>query len=100
MAASKKTSEKKSADNIIYIGIKPFMNYVTAAMLQFNGGAEIITLKARGKNISRAVDVTEVLRNRFMNDVKINAITIGSEKLTSREGKNTNVSIIEIALTK
>ncbi|MBR9679223.1 MAG: DNA-binding protein Alba [Nanoarchaeota archaeon] len=92
--------KKKSDDATIFIGDKPFMNYVTAAMLQFNSGNKEIFMKARGKHISRAVDVTEVLRNRFMNDVKVNNIEIGSEDVKSREGREMKVSTIKISLTK
>ncbi len=100
MAKQEKTNKKQTGDNVIYIGTKPFMNYVTAAMLQFNSGSNSTTVKARGKNISRAVDVVEVLRNRFMENVKIENITIGSEELKSREGRMTKVSIIEIGLKR
>ena len=93
-------AKKKSDDSTIFIGDKPFMNYVTAAMLQFNSGNKELCMKARGKHISRAVDVTEVLRNRFMNDVKIDGIEIGSEDVKSREGKEMKVSTIKINLKK
>ena len=95
-----KTTRKADKDSTIFIGDKPFMNYVTAAMLQFNSGNKILTVKARGKHISRAVDVTEVLRNRFLSDVKVDSIEIGSEDVKSREGRDMKVSTIQINLKK
>ncbi|KUO41013.1 MAG: hypothetical protein AVW06_04870, partial [Hadesarchaea archaeon DG-33-1] len=58
--------EKKVAENAVFIGIKPVMNYVLAVITQFNMGSGEVTLKARGKAISRAVDVSEIVRNRFL----------------------------------
>ena len=54
-----------SEENIVYIGNKPVMNYVLAVVTQMNGGAPEVVLKARGRAISRAVDVAEIVRNRF-----------------------------------
>lgn len=90
---------ENSSDNIVYIGSKPFMNYITAGMMQLNGNEKVI-LKARGKNISRAVDIAEVLRRKFDNKIKIGGINIASEELQSREGRMTKVSVIEISLIK
>lgn len=86
-------------DNVVYIGSKPVMNYVLAVVTQFNNGAKEVTVKARGKAISRAVDVVEVSRNRFLSDAKIKDIKIGTEKIATERGES-NVSIIEIVLTK
>jgi DNA-binding protein len=86
-------------DNVVYIGSKPVMNYVLAVVTQFNNGAKEVTVKARGKAISRAVDVVEVSRNRFLSDAKIKDIKIGTEKIATERGES-NVSIIEIVLAK
>ncbi len=90
--------EAKSDNSTIYIGDKPFMNYVTATMLQFSSGNKAVEIKARGKNISRAVDVAEVVRNKFMTSVKVDAIDIGSEDVKSRDGREMKVSTIRINL--
>jgi DNA-binding protein len=68
-------------------------------MILFKSGQETILVKARGQSISRAVDVVEVLKNRFMPSVKVEEIKIGTEQMQSEE-RNTpsNVSTIEIAL--
>jgi DNA-binding protein len=87
-------------DSIVFIGKKPFMNYVTGVVMQFNSGCKKVTIKARGKYISRAVDVAEVVRNRFVQDVKLNGIKISSEEFDGEEGRKIRISTIEIALAK
>lgn len=89
-------------DNVIFIGEKPFMNYVTGVVIQFTTqGATEVVIKARGKFISRAVDVIEVVRNRFLQgQVKVQDIQIGSEEFKNKEGKDVRVSTIDITLVK
>ena len=89
-------------DNSIFIGNKPFMNYVTGVVMQFTTkGATEVIIKARGKFISRAVDVAEVSRNRFLdNRVEVKNIKIDSEQFENQEGRQVRVSNIEITLTK
>ncbi|MBD3163831.1 DNA-binding protein Alba [Candidatus Woesearchaeota archaeon] len=89
-------------DNSIFIGGKPFMNYVTGVVMQFTTkNAETVTVKARGKFISRAVDVVEVATKRFLeNSVGIKDINIDSEEFQNKEGKQVRVSTIEITLGK
>jgi len=91
-----------SQRNDVLIGRKPVMNYVLACITLFHGGATEINVKARGQAISRAVDVVEVCRRRFLPDVKVKNIDIGTERLAPFEegGSPTNVSTIEITLAK
>ena len=88
--------------NVIFVGNKPPMNYVMAVITGFNmGNTAEVTLKARGRAISTAVDVAEIVRNRFFKDAKVHSIAIGSEQITPREGGNPrNVSTMEITLKK
>ena len=88
-----------SRSNTVFIGRKPVLNYVLACMTLFKSGSNEVLVKARGRAISRAVDVVEVMRGRFMPDVKVGHINIGTEELISEE-RNTpsNVSTIEIKL--
>jgi DNA-binding protein len=90
--------------NAVLIGRKPAMNYVLACITLIHGGAPEINLKARGRAISRAVDVVEIVRRRFLPDVKVKGIDIGTQQLRAREGEEgrgpTNVSTIEITLTR
>lgn len=88
-----------SEDNSVFIGRKPAMNYVLAVVTQFNKGSKSVIVKARGKSISRAVDVVEIVRKRFINNLDIVDISIGTESLTL-DNKNVNVSSMEITLTK
>jgi len=93
-------AEKRAgAENTVFIGIKPVMNYVLAVITQFNMGTGDVTLKARGKAISTAVDVAEITRNRFLQGLKVKSISIGTEKLQAESG-TINVSTIEITLGK
>jgi DNA-binding protein len=86
-------------EDVVYIGNKPVMNYVLAVVTQFNGGADNVIIKARGRAISRAVDVAEVVRNRFLNYLNVKDILISTEKITSERGES-NVSAMEITLGK
>ncbi|RLI98009.1 MAG: DNA-binding protein Alba [Candidatus Aenigmatarchaeota archaeon] len=89
----------KDRDNFIYIGKKPTMSYVLAVMTQIQGGATDLHIKARGKNISRAVDVAEVVRNRFAQDMS-RRISIDTETVEDKAKNKLNVSTIDIRLTK
>ena len=91
-----------SESNPVLIGRKPVMNYVLACITLFHSGAKEVNIKARGRAISRAVDVAEIARRRFLPDVKVGKISIGTEELKGKEGDNasTNVSTIEITLTR
>ncbi len=85
---------------VVYVGNKPVMNYVLAVLTQFNEGAEEVAIKARGKAISRAVDVAEIVRNRFLPNVTVKSIKTDTEELDSEQGRKVNVSTIEIILAK
>jgi len=92
--------EKTTDDNVIYVGQKPPMSYVLAAVTMFNdNGSNGVVLKARGRAISTAVDTAEIVRNRFIKDAKLKDIKIGTESVTNEEGRTSNVSSIEIYLT-
>ena len=99
-AGKKVVAEKKAAaENAVFIGVKPVMNYVLAVITQFNSGIGDVTLKARGKAISRAVDVAEIVRNRFLQSLNVKSISIGTQELQAESG-TINVSTIEIMLGK
>ncbi|MBI2129673.1 DNA-binding protein Alba [Candidatus Woesearchaeota archaeon] len=88
--------------NNIFIGSKPFMNYVTGVVMQFTTkDARQVAIKARGKFISRAVDVAQVAAKRFLTgQVDIGDIKVDSEEFTNKEGRQVRVSTIEIVLAK
>ena len=85
-------------DNSVFVGRRPTMNYVMAAMMILNKG-EDCTVKARGRAISHAVDVCEILKNRFIKNVSYKDIVISTESLSGENGQNSNVSSIEIVLS-
>lgn len=89
-----------SEENIVYIGRKPVMNYCLAVLTSLQDDSDTVMLKARGRAISTAVDVAEVTRNRFMADLKIEDVQIGTEKLESPTGEPRNVSTMTIVLKK
>jgi DNA-binding protein len=91
-------SEERREPNVIFVGKKPLMSYALAALLQFNAGNELVTIKARGRAISKAVDVAEVIKRRLFKDqADVRNINIGTEIL----GEDMrNVSIIEIVMAK
>jgi len=91
-----------TADNSIFVGNKPFMNYVTGIVMQFTTKeADTVIIKARGKFIARAVDISEVTTKRFLvGQVIVKDIKIDSEEFQNKEGKDVRVSIIEITLEK
>ncbi|MEM2932847.1 MAG: DNA-binding protein Alba [Candidatus Pacearchaeota archaeon] len=95
--------KEKTNENVVYIGNRPFMNYVTGVVMQFTSqNQKEVVIKARGKFISRAVDVAEVITKRFLKDqgVVVKNIKIDSEEFENKEGKKVNVSTIDITLGK
>ncbi len=96
------TATGKTEEHTVFVGSKPFMNYVTGVVMQFTTqNASEVTVKARGKFISRAVDISEVAAKRFLeNQVEVRDIKIGSEQFQNEEGKQVRVSTIEIKLGK
>ena len=86
-------------ENTIFIGNKPVMNYVLAVVTQFNE-YDSVTLRARGKAISRAVDTAEIVRNSFVQEADVADIQISTEEVENYNNEKTNVSIIEILIEK
>jgi len=99
--AEKTTEERRTDENVIYVGSKPPMSYVLAVITQFNtSGSDEVVIKARGRAISTAVDAAEITRNRFATDKEVKEIKISTESITNEEGRTSNVFLIEIYLTK
>ena len=87
--------------NTVLIGKKPLMAYCTAIVMQANTGGGDISVKARGRAISKAVDVVEVCRRRFFEGkLEIADVLIGTETIASEGEQSRNVSTIEIKLKK
>ena len=100
----KENNSQKSETNEIFVGNKPFMKYVIATIMQLKEkDNDVAIIKARGKFISRAVDVAEVVKKKFKETNKAelsNSIKIGTEEFLNEENKKINISIIEITLEK
>jgi DNA-binding protein len=88
-----------SDPNVVFIGRKPVMSYVLAVITHFNmSDATEVVLKARGRSITTAVDVAEITRRRFMDQLQVEKIEIGTEELTGEGGLPRAVSTMEIKL--
>jgi len=98
MAEKQKVSD--AADNVVFVGKKSAMAYVLACVTQFNSGKNKVHIKARGRAISHAVDVAEIVKNKFVTDTQVENISIGTEEIESEQGEKLNVSSIEIVLGK
>lgn len=86
-------------DNTVYIGNKPVMNYVLAVVTQINmGKTQEVVIKARGKAISRAVDVAEIVKNRFLPGLEVASIVTSTEEISRDDGSKAAVSSMEITL--
>ncbi len=95
--------DNSKQENTILIGGKPLMNYIRSITYQFEKeNAPEVIIKSRGKFISKAVDVAEVAKKKFLVDknLKIKDIKIDSEEFETKEGKKITVSTIEITLSK
>ncbi len=98
---AKRGEETTQTENVVFIGRKPVMNYVTACITFFNSGEKQVTVKARGRAICRAIDTVELLRRAFIKDLEIKSIDINTEELFRAEGgQKSNISTIEITVTK
>ncbi len=87
-------------NSYVYVGKKPLMAYVLAAVMQINTEQREVIIKARGQAISRAVDVAEILRNKFVPGAKVKDIRISTETLAREDGSPSNVSSIEIIIVR
>jgi len=87
-------------ENTVYVGQKNVMSYVLAVVTQFNNGASEVNLKARGKVISRAADVTQIVKNRFMPSMQIKDVRVSTEELQNEEGTMSRVTCMHFILTR
>ena len=91
---------QRAESNVVFVGKKPAMSYVLACVTQFNDGRNEVILRARGRAISHAVDVAEIVKNKFVTNTEIKHVKIGTEEVESEQGEKLNVSSIEIVLSK
>jgi len=96
-------TQKTIAENVILIGEKPFRAYMKSVNTLFRGkGLKDIEIKARGKNIKKAVDVAESSRKKFLHDLdlKTKQVKIGTETFFVEDNKEISVSTITIFLSR
>ena len=107
-AQKQKPSEEqtKAVENIeknekaVLTGKKPVMSYVVACLTHLSSGSNKVTIKARGRAICRAVDTAEVLRRSFAKNLDVQGVLLCTEEVAREAGRKSNVSAIEITLTK
>lgn len=87
-------SEQKTAK--VYIGQKRVMDYVFAGFIATKR-ADHVEIHARGRMISKAVDVAEVLRRKLAGSTY--KVEIGSFETTNRRERKVFVSTIVITIT-
>lgn len=87
-----------SQANLVRIGKKPIMNYVTACVTLFNSGNGEVMVRARGQTIEKAIDTVQMLKRGFLKNVLVKSIQLGSEDVTRFDGTRGNISTIEITL--
>ena len=92
-------SEGENQESVIFIGRKSTISYVLVAVTILNKN-DTCNIQARGRQISKAVDVAEIVRNRFLPEVRVKEIKIGTEELPTADGRTANTSTIEIILEK
>ena len=98
MSNNKENSYEKG---VVFVGNKPLMKYVTAVVMQFNAeNLSKVTIMSRGKFISKAIDVEEIVKKKFLKEknLSLTETKIGSEEFTNKEGKPLTVSTISLTL--
>ena len=99
--SNKASNEPPRDPNTIYVGKKRVMNYVLACMTVLQSGSDTVSIKARGRSISTAVDVSQILTRRFTQGITVKSISIATEQVPNRETNElNNVSSIEIEMGK
>jgi DNA-binding protein len=96
-----KKEQKKTDDNIIFVGSKPLVNYVRGVLTQFQkNNADEVIIKSRGKFISKAVDIAEIAKRTLAEQkIQVTGISIASESFQIND-KKTNISTMDITLAK
>lgn len=87
-------------NGVVFIGQKPIMSYVLAVLTHVNSGHDFVLIKARGSMISKAVDISQIIKRKFSKDLKIGSVEIGTEELTGEDKKVRNVSYISIEMKR
>jgi DNA-binding protein len=93
-------STQRENNNTIFVGKKPVMDYVIACLTLFQNGTGDITIKARGRAISKAVDAAQMITKRFVPGATVKSVELATEKVKNLEsGVMSDVSSMEIRLS-
>lgn len=87
-------------ENVVIVGQKSTMNYVLACLTLFHQGFSDVVIRARGRAISKAVDVVNIVKEKFIPTVKVKSLELGNERLVTERGDVVNLSTITIILTR
>jgi len=88
------------ADHVVYVGSKEPIQYVLAVVTEFSSGSDTVTIKARGRAISIACDVAEIVRSRHVKDASYRDVKIATEMVQGDRGRHSKVTSIQIVLGK
>lgn len=89
---------EENNNNLIKVGKKPPLNYATFGMAKLNEGKPI-EIRARGKAIKTAVDISQMIINKFVPNAKVDSVNVGTEKLISEDKRELLVSFISIGMS-
>lgn len=96
----KETASEPDAKNSVFIGKKPTMSYVFAVQTQAQVNKEV-HIRARGRSISKAVDVSQIVLDRFLNGWILEEINVGTEEKKPEDSVETEmdrVSYIDMVI--
>ena len=88
-----------NSKDTIYIGKKPLMTYVTSAIVQLATNPNV-TIKARGLTTAIAIDVAQVVLKKTHPAFEIENVKLASESLVASDGRNRDVSTIDISIKR
>ncbi len=80
----------------VVVGNRPLRQYLLDIVVNFNRGIEVVEIVGKGKNISRAVTLYNMVLNRLGNSVVLDHVEIGSEL----DRRMKRVSYIKIRIRK
>ena len=86
---------EKFINTVVISDRRPLLDYVQSIVILFNQGFDKITVVGKGPNISRAVTVVNILKDKLGDSLVINDIEIGSTKERTRR-----ISYIKIIISR
>lgn len=87
-------------EDTVVVGKKETMQYVLAVATHFLAGNREVVVVAHGSSISRAVDVAEIVRTRFVPEAKYRDVRLSTERVKGEDGASTEIPSVRIRLTR